>query len=103
MVWGGITWEGKTQLHIIRLDKKETMTSSKYIDVLKKSLVPSMKKMYKRKDWYLYADNAPVHNSKETQNYLYENNIYTLDVPPYSYDLNPIEHIWGIIKKKIYK
>lgn len=73
MVWGGICWYGKTKLAIIRLDKKETMTSETYINILKTSLVPSMKKIYKRKSWWLYADNASVHNSKETKAYLYEN------------------------------
>ena len=34
--------------------------------------------------------------------YLRQKRIKTLHWPPQSPDLNPIEHIWGIIKQKLY-
>ena len=47
-------------------------------------------------------DNAPCHKARVVMDYLRENNIRTLDWPPQSPDLNPIEHIWAIIKQNLY-
>lgn len=33
--------------------------------------------------------------------YLVDNSIYTMEWPPYSPDMNPIENIWSIMKHKV--
>jgi transposase len=45
-------------------------------------------------------DNAPVHTSRSSIAFLEENKVQTLGLPANSPDLNPIENIWGLMKKK---
>ena len=46
-------------------------------------------------------DNAPVHKSEVVRNFLAQEQWEVLDWPAYSPDLNPIENIWAIFKKKL--
>ncbi len=43
-------------------------------------------------------DNHPVHHAKIVQNFLKENNINFLFLPPYSPNLNPIEEAFSKVK-----
>jgi transposase len=45
-------------------------------------------------------DNAPPHTSKKTMKYFQEQKVSILPWPAHSPDLNPIENIWGMIKKE---
>ena len=46
-------------------------------------------------------DNSKVHTSKDAKQF-YED-FTTLDHPPYSPDLNPIEHVWAWMKRKLHQ
>jgi transposase len=46
-------------------------------------------------------DNASIHTSHAVKQWFREIGIPLLDWPPYSLDLNPIEHIWFHLKKKV--
>ena len=48
-------------------------------------------------------DNAPIHRATKVQDYLEKNNIQTLEWPPYSPDLNPIENMWRKLKSTIFQ
>lgn len=49
----------------------------------------------------LMQDGAPGHAAKETQAELRSRGIETIQWPPYSPDLNPIETIWNTMKNWI--
>jgi transposase len=49
----------------------------------------------------IVMDNASFHKSKELRDLFRRFNIELLYLPPYSPDLNPIEKIWGNIKKEL--
>ncbi|KAI1006251.1 hypothetical protein K3495_g1974 [Podosphaera aphanis] len=46
-------------------------------------------------------DNAPPHVAARSMEDFEERSITPIDWPPYSPDLNPIEHVWKIMKDKI--
>ena len=54
-------------------------------------------------DSYFQQDNAPCHTSRIVREYLAENDVLTLDWPPQNPDINIIENIWHIIKRKLHK
>ena len=59
-----------------------------------------------RKNLLLVWDNAPSHKSQTVKEYLSNQDkenpkIWMANIPPYSPELNPIEQLWGYLKKKL--
>jgi len=49
-------------------------------------------------------DNAPIHTARIVRTYFDNNGVHCLvGWPPYSADMNPIEHLWLRLKELIYK
>lgn len=49
-------------------------------------------------DSFLVMDNASIHNELDLLNMLAPKNITLVKLPPYSYDFNPIELVFGVVK-----
>jgi hypothetical protein len=79
-----------------------TMNSAKYNEIILSQVQPwfeSARAQGVRLVWQ--HDGASCHTSFETEDNLYRRNIPTINWPPYSPDLNLIEHVWTWMKRYI--
>ena len=67
-----------------------TLPSAHTYAVLYDSVVPKLPTL---------IDNAPVHTAKVIQHFLKRHHIPVERHPPYTLDLNPIEHVWVYLKR----
>lgn len=98
MVWGAFCSDGMLSLAFPSC----RMNSKEYVDILEEKLVPFLESSASE-GLIFQQDNAPVHKSRHTQEWLQSKNIKTMDWPACSPDQNPIENIWGLLARRIYR
>jgi transposase len=99
-VWGCFTFLGVG--YLTRIDGG--LDSELYCQILQDEFLETLEYYDLSSDEIIFMhDNDPKHTAKVTQKWLQDNNIEVLSWPPQSPDLNPIEHIWNDVDRRIRK
>ncbi len=80
---------------------KSTVNAAFYQEILEHFMLPSADKLYGDADFIFQQDLAPAHTAKGTKSWFNDHGVTVLDWPANSPDLNPIENLWGIVKRKM--
>src|SRR4029434_5845328 len=80
---------------------KSIFKAAVYQEILEHFMLPSADKLYGEADFLFQQDLAPAHSAKTTGNWFSAHGITVLDWPANWPDLNLIQNLWGIVKRKM--
>ena len=79
------------------------MDSTRYVtDSLPNYLLPSVDLLDGDGQYVFQQENAAPHTARITREWFMENNVNVLKWAPYSPDANPMENVWGLLKRCIF-
>uniref|UniRef100_A0A3Q3QFG6 Uncharacterized protein n=1 Tax=Monopterus albus TaxID=43700 RepID=A0A3Q3QFG6_MONAL len=97
MIWGAMSSAGIGPQCFLQT----TVTAPIYQDILEHFMLPSADQLFKDADFIFQQDLVTAHTAKSTKSWLNGHGVGVLDWPEISPDLNPIENLWGIVKRKM--
>ncbi|GFV31380.1 fatty acid synthase [Trichonephila clavipes] len=96
LVWGGIILGSRTDLHV----QSVTMTGHIYRDVILEQHVRLFRGAMGA-EFLFMDDNTRPYRANIVDECLQSEDIIRMDWPAYSADLNPIEHVWDMLGRRI--
>ena len=73
-----------------------TINKERFVEWIKEKLCPHL-----CKGFVVIMDNAPWHKGRDIEDIIEQTGAKMIKLPPYSPDLNPIEHAWANLKNAI--
>ncbi|GFX78506.1 transposable element Tcb2 transposase [Trichonephila clavipes] len=96
-MYGGISIDGRTDLYIIR---DVPLTARRYRDeILRPIVVPYAAAI--KDDFILMDDNSRPHRASLVEDSLFEEGIVGMEWPACSPDMNPVEHVWDALGRRV--
>ncbi len=93
MVWAAVTSAGVSPLCFL----KSTVNAAIYQEILEHFMLSSADQLYGDADFIFQQGLAPAHTANSTKSWFNDHGVTVLDWP----DLNSIENLWGIVKRKM--
>ncbi len=97
MSWGAMSSAGVGPPCFLKF----TVNAAIYQEILEHFMLPSADKLYGDADFIFQQDLAPAHTAKGTKSWFNDHGVTVLDWPANSPDLNSIENLWSIVKRKM--